>query len=279
MDYMKNLKHLFNLFRSKPLKEITESNEHAFEDIFFGKSDVLIIENFLTNDEVKIIQNYTLHAKETFPSLVDQKYMGYTIGKTLFESDSLEMYFDLASMFQQNKLDILGINLEERITALLHAISNKPITSTIDKNTYLSISARIMHPNNKGLTLHSDFHIHQIREESRELCKNIHDKTLLSCIVIVQQPKEGGKLLIYDLNYDDIPSKLTDFSTSSYDDLIKYVKKGKHHTYNPPEGSILLFNAGQRFHEVEPIKGDTPRITVGCFASYSKNMEKILIWS
>lgn len=64
-----------------------------------------------------------------------------------------------------------------------------------------------------------------------------------------------------------------------YTNVQRYIYKHDVIEVNMEEGDLILFDAGQRWHMVEPIYGQTDRITVGCFTSYNKDKTKIYYWS
>ena len=48
---------------------------------------------------------------------------------------------------------------------------------------------------------------------------------------------------------------------------------------DPNPGDLVVFGGGRRFHRVEPIGGETPRITYGGFAASSKDGDEVNCWA
>lgn len=258
-------------------------NEHSilFKKIFYDQLDYILIEDFFTIQELTSFQNKIHLYTESHPELVDVKDNGYTFGKTLFDTDNLDNYKNLAVVYERISEELFGYSIKNKIIDLLHKLSDinsiQP-ASFKDDHEYVSNTIRVMQPQKGGLFVHSDLDIHYSFNESAHIMSMINTTTILSMFVILQSADKGGDLFIYDKKYDHTPESVYK-SKDKFSNIKKYLTKYNFNKVHVPCGSLIFFNAGQRWHAIEPIHGNKARITAGCFTGYAKNNKKIFIWS
>jgi hypothetical protein len=259
------------------------NDKSLFDSIYYDSIDALIVENFFSKEELDYFHENFETITQKHAELIDKKFSGYTFGKTLFDTPELELYKNLTPEYISLENKLFGFSLTARFIGFLESISNNipvKVAKHADNSSYLPNSVRIMEPDKGGLFVHADMYIHETFEESKELIRIINPYALLSMIVFLQKPDTGGRLHLYDTTYRETPAAVFNpINKNIFDSMKEYIDKFPVHIIDVKPGALLLFNAGQRWHAIEPMKGNKSRITVGCFTDYSVNNDAIYIWS
>lgn len=261
--------------------------EHAgtsdYEDVFTGKLDYLIIKDFISKDELKKFHQKISILLSENKSVLESKKTGFFLGKSILGSKDLSEYFEIAKTYNKTEPEILGFSFIERLRAVLNKISDTPsvkIPVSATGKDYLGSSIRILEPDKAAFPAHTDKYVHDIAEEARELNSMISSENIISFFAVLKNPEKGGRLFLFNKLYKDTSADvLNNLTFGDFSEVQKYIYK--HEAIEVPlqEGDLILFDAGQRWHLVEPIYGAQQRITVGCFTSYSKGRDAIYIWS
>lgn len=271
-----NIKHVtFSELQESPQNEL-------FDAIYNDSLDVLIIDNFISAAELSYFRSNFIEATKKYPELIDKKYSGYTFGKTLFDTKDLSVYKAMTPKYEAIQSEIFGFSMHDRLIELLKLITkNIPVTVAkhTDNKNYLSNSIRILEPEKDGIFVHADLHLHQTFNEASEITSLINNQAFLGLFLKLQNPEAGGNLFLYNVSYKETPEKVYKTDKNIFESIYKYVSNFERHIIHVDEGSLILFNAGQRWHAIEPIKGKKERITVGCFAGYTKSNDTIYIWT
>lgn len=260
-----------------------KSNEYntVYEKIFYDKIDYILVEDFFTEQELMIIREKIQLCTESNRHLVDYKDNGYTLGKTLFDSNNMDKYKELVAFYEQISEEIFGCSIKNKIIELLHKLSTITYihpASFDDDKAYVSNTVRVMQPQKGGLFVHSDLDIHNSFKESEHILSIINPTTVLSVFIMLQNAEIGGNLFVYNKKYNETPGSVYK-DADKFNAIKKYLSKYSKNKIHIPSGALILFNAGQRWHAIEQIDGNKSRITLGCFTSYTKNNKEILIWS
>jgi hypothetical protein len=261
--------------------------EHAstrdYDDVFTGKLDYLIIQDFISKDELKNFHQKISLLHSENKSILENKKTGFFLGKSILGSKDLSEYFEIAKTYNKTEPEILGFSFVERLKSILNKISvasSVQIPVSASGKDYLGSSIRILEPDKAAFPAHTDKYVHDIAEEARELNSMISSENIISFFAVLKNPEKGGRLFLFNKLYKDTsPDILNNLTSGDFSEVQKYIYK--HEALEVPlkEGDLILFDAGQRWHLVEPIYGTRQRITVGCFTSYNKKKDTIYLWS
>lgn len=101
-------------------------------------------------------------------------------------------------------------------------------------------------------------------------------KSQLSCIFHIQHSEAGGELLIYNKRWSVSDEKYREadfgYSPKLVSDVIQCCK------INPESGDLIILNPIY-YHEILPVRGKLPRITLGMFVAFSHSFQKAVMWS
>lgn len=260
----------------------TKSSRTIYNSIYNEELNAVIIENFFSESEVSFFQENFNRCILKHADLIDTKFSGFTFGKTLFDTENLSHYKNLVPKYIDAEKELFNFSITDRFLNLIETLTfNVPvkIAKHTDNTSFLPNSVRVMEPDKGGLFVHADLYIHETFKEATELMNIINHKTVLSMIVSLQKPENGGNLLLYNLMYKDTPRSIFNSTKNIFKSMEAYVSKFKVNKIDLKIGSLIIFNAGQQWHAIEPIKGTQSRITVGCFTGYNKSNNEIYIWS
>jgi hypothetical protein len=99
--------------------------------------------------------------------------------------------------------------------------------------------------------------------------------TIFSFFMVMTKPEAGGELVLYDFNWQNQNGNGVGNKTNP-----KYLESHCNPTpISISEGDLIIFNAGQIWHQISEVKGTIPRITIGGFISFSKDDETLYYFS
>lgn len=99
---------------------------------------------------------------------------------------------------------------------------------------------------------------------------------LMSWFVTLQEPAQGGELIVYGLRSDDpdppmLPTRFVDAAA---------LDRGYHVARTPLKtGDLILFNSGVYVHRVTPVEREIPRVTLGGFFTVDRERTHSIYWS
>jgi len=253
--------------------ELKQSN--IYDDIYRGKSKGLIIHNFLTLQEINDFKYNFTSFIEKYPELIEEIDSGYTFGKSFFDIGYNQNYFILAEKYRKNITKLFTSSIEVRINDLISKISNGKRVNILESKTnerYLANNIRVFEPGKGGLHFHADLDIHNKYNAAEEVLNNINNNNVIGIFILLQKSEIGGRLLLHNLFNETGKSAI--YNSINLDKITILSDKPAIN-----EGDVIIFNAGKILHAVEPIYGLKPRITIGCFSSYSNCSDEIFVWS
>lgn len=298
------LNKLFNYFKTKhnkdlqkksftpniiriPYLDLEKTNIDFFKSIYNNELDCLIINNFVSDEEISIFNNEFENYKKKYPFLINNKKIyndevGFTFGETIIDNSDIISYKKNASIYNQNIFNLTNLPLTNRFIDFFYKISNQ-VSSGIaqfeDGVKYYGHSIRNFNSNGKGIFNHADLITHQKKKHIKPLLEKLDTETILSFFVLINKPQKGGELKIYDDYYFNLPLELKTIFDKNYKKIDKYIDKLPSYNVQLNEGDLILFNAGQQWHKVEPIGGKRNRVTIGGFVGYNKKKTEIIFWS
>jgi hypothetical protein len=254
-----------------------------YNSIFTDKNDYIIVKNFITHVEITEFNKKRNAILNSNTWLKEKTKTGLFLGKSLLAANTLEEYFAVAEKYNRHENEILGFSFNKRLEDYIKKISDVKSVE-IPKNKagsdYLGNSIRVLSPGKAAFPVHTDKYVHDISEKSQELNTIISDENIVSFFAVLSNAEKGGQLYLFDYYYRNTPhSILNELTNGNFAKVQKFVYKRKSIKVYLEEGDLILFDAGQRWHLVEPIYGKKERVTIGCFSSYNKSKDKIFYWS
>lgn len=269
--------------KSVHIDALDASNRSDYDDVFTGKLDYLLIRDFIRPDELdRFSRHYPELLAAQYPFLEKTK-TGFFIGNSLLEKNSLDDYFNNAEAYHRHEKALLGFSFNERLSALIPRISGVG-TSGIPHNaagrSYLGNTIRVLEPDKAAFPAHTDKYVHDTHPKAQELNAQISAENMISFFAVLQNPDRGGRLFLFSKLYKDTSSGiLNELTYGNFTAVQRYIYRFPSIRVDMQPGDLILFDAGQRWHMVEPIFGNQPRITVGSFTAYNKAKDAIYFWS
>jgi hypothetical protein len=196
------------------------------------------------------------------------------------ESRDLEPFFEDTEKCRQIYATAFGFDLHERIveriTPLFPSVPLVPPAE--DGRQYNPGNLRWWEPGRGGLPAHAgNEFVHQVGKGAMAHLLSVTDVIdHLSYFLVLQRPSQGGALSVYHLLQRDYATHDTGWADAGRDD--HWFDHQPCTVIDPPPGSMVLFGGGWRWHRVDPIFGDSPRITYGGFAAPSHDRSEFHFW-
>jgi hypothetical protein len=107
-----------------------------------------------------------------------------------------------------------------------------------------------------------------LRPTYKHLNSFIDNYDQLSYFLTLQDPEEGGGLIIYDLKWADIgPEHILPDNRSNVGDLLG---EATWMEVRPSAGDVLMFDGGRWLHRVDWVQGSRTRWTMGGFMMFNR---------
>jgi len=105
-----------------------------------------------------------------------------------------------------------------------------------------------------------------------------------SFFILLQKPKKGGELVLFNKVWDQFDLKLNESSYFERHDLegSMFINRGEKNVEKTfidlNVGDAILFPAAQRWHAINKIEGGVDRVSIGCFFAKG-NDGKLYVWA
>lgn len=249
-------------------------------DIFERRVDGVVVRDFFGKEELERI-NKNINSKQA--QVVTPQTFGHVIGTTLTQSKpDLSDYLEKSEIFKSELQEILEFDFEERFSKFLESIS-KNIKAHVPEHNgkkYTPATLRIMNTGHP-MTVHVGLEFLDKFEETQHIAAMIDSTFQFSFFVVINQPEDGGELVLYNVRWPNSPEKM--FNNGNYltvEQRLPLVNTLDQMIIKPKLGSLILFNGGNIWHRVSEIKGPKQRITLGGFMGISREGgDKIYYWS
>jgi hapalindole-type alkaloid chlorinase len=118
--------------------------------------------------------------------------------------------------------------------------------------------------------------------QARELARRVSVDAQISFFMPLRRPEAGGELVITDLRWPAVAASYAE-RTDSVGQLPGVTKRLAgllpQQLLDPPAGALVVFDGGRFFHRVAPVRGPTPRRTIGGFLAWEQSADAIRYWS
>lgn len=203
-------------------------------------------------------------------------YAGTIIGVR----NQFEQYFEDARVFRSECEQLFGSqeNFEPNFAQLLSKIAGGRTVSVPQApngNFYSPATIRWVQPGG-AIAPHCEKVYFKTRTPAFELLNRIAAaETIFSFFMLMAQPEVGGELILYDFNWQNQNGNGVGKKTDP-----KYLESHCNPRLIPIfGGDLIIFNAGQIWHQISEVKGTMPRITIGGFLSFSKDDQTLYYFS
>lgn len=257
-------------------------------DMYEGRADLLIVKNVFTPEAMaRIVARletlkhlFPLKAREHEDTSVKQMFvMGHSITPSgLYPNGPEPMdYYAAAAKFRESCRELFSteVDFETRLQEVFEKLSSgRKVEVPPGPNgaTYTPATIRYL-PEGIGIPIHSGLEF--VNTSMYEHLGPLLDKSdQLSYFVVMTKPPAGGELEVWKLQSfsPDIPR-----NAKGYVDLDTVSAKFPSTLYAPEPGDLLLFDGGRWYHRVRDAQGG-PRRTIGGFACFTKDRDKVYYW-
>lgn len=236
--------------------------------ILDNKVSAVIFRNFYSeSDCVKLIsrlRDFNLLLKKS-SNYVGPFLMNYITQKQTYFARSKSAIKKFNKIFSDLNNPITQIH-----KTLANLFSNYYYWAPTEGNQPYSPCIIRIHPKGSKIPLHKD----KVRYEGVNYnISNIDFQ--LSCVLHLQESEKGGNLKIYDKSWKRTDEKFRDIE---FGYLSEVVKGTDYCIIEPKMGDLVIINS-TNFHEVLPILGNTPRISLGMFVGLKTRGRQMITWA
>jgi hypothetical protein len=192
---------------------------------------------------------------------------------------TLDAYLDSATSYRSavdRLFDAAGFDPRRQFEKVLGALSGgRPVgpPQTGDGRAYAPYTVRLLR-DGQGIGVHHDYHFDL--PACKELAAGLDTRMSLSFFAPLGVPEAGGELYVYALTLEnpDKPSR----ADGRWDaDVIG--ERFHHLRLTPRVGDLIVFASGRCLHQVTPVVGPAPRITLGGFLAFDRERTRAEYWS
>lgn len=251
----------------------------VMDSIRNGQIDGILIKDFMSPQIVlshaqSLIENPQVMRSSSCP--YGRIYAGTIIGV----GNQSEQYFEDARVFRSECEELFGSqeNFEPKFAQLLSKIVDGRTVSVpqgLNGSPYSPATIRWVQPGG-SIAPHCEKVYFKTRTPAFELLNRIAAaETIFSFFMVMAQPEVGGELVLYDFNWQNQNGNGVGKKTDP-----KYLDSHCNPTSIPVSGGdLIIFNAGQIWHQISEVKGIIPRITIGGFLCFSKDDQTLYYFS
>jgi hypothetical protein len=259
----------------------------GIKDIYERKIDGLIIEDFLSQDEVdNVVEQLT--QKGPFEGSPFGDILIYGPALYVSEADTQE-YCQQATQFREycRYLFRNGRDFESRLQEVLSVMSGGRevmVLKSQDGSEYTPTTIRVLE---KGQFMgwHFGNQFLFCTPGYKHLKTQIDTTAHLGYFLVLSSAISGGELVLYDLEWDETEWNDTEMGGRKRNGTVNgkliadVMENYQQMPIKPKPGSLVIFDDSRILHRVSTVEGNRRRITVGGFVAFSENGEKVYYWS
>jgi hapalindole-type alkaloid chlorinase len=192
---------------------------------------------------------------------------------------SLDQYLEGTARHRSAANQIFGSGFDpvheiERVLARFAAGRPIELPSSSDGRQYAPYTLRRL-IDGKQIGIHHDYHYPL--DLYSELAPRVDKTTLISWVVTLRQPQDGGELFVYGVTPDtpNAPKMPNGFQY----DAEKIEQQFDFASFTMGVGDLFLLASGRCLHRVNRIRGPKARVTMGGFLAFDKDRTKVFYWS
>lgn len=280
-------------FIVEDFKNFTNLPENGYDQLYKRELHGIILKNVVSKEEIGTLLSKLKEVpdkKKVFNDkndLYPRGFASYLEKATGDEQQDFSSYFAEAHDYIDHFEKYLGIDLPSRIIKIFEHIGNKRAFKYLEgeggKGVFPHSQFRSLYPNKGLFPVHcgNAFH-HEYEKFYERLSSKARIKDQMSFFVLLQKAEKGGKLILFNILWEDgqnmIPVDGIQLVDGKIIDPIKS-KKIKKMEVNLNEGDMLLFLGGPIWHKVTKVEGKVNRISLGGFFSASSDDKSIVCWA
>ncbi len=270
----------------------------AIHDIYKRKYDGILVKNAIAPEVCdQIVEN----AGKLSPELIAEMPVGWTsppifaalIGKVFRNGEeegrkAMKRYFQECERFFHDSSSYFGADTTAFIEHWLGAFSGgrKLVVPKgyDDQGIYTNTTCRGYKGNGEGnISVHCGNYFQTTWKQfygHLEQQVDVYDQ--LSYFFMLQQPESGGELSLFDFEWEDGQSKVSNHENkivTMADGSAREIEGGEIQYIDPQKGDLILFAGGQIWHRVEQVMGNHERVTIGGFLSFNYEKDAVCYWS
>lgn len=259
----------------------TPSHPGAIDEIMGRRIDGMSINGVVTPAEVdralEVLEQHR-HVEGT------PEPFGTMLGMPLHQlgpdASDRHLFLDETEMARPVYEKAFGFDPHQRIAEVLQPMtSGRPVAPPVEEGrAYNPGNVRWYDPHLGGLRSHVGNEFRYLAEQGamEHLIQTTAVEDHLSYFVVLQPPSEGGALAVFDLLWEDENENIKPWDSAMRDD--RWFDTRSASRFSPGPGDMILFGGGWRWHRVDPVAGDRPRITYGGFAAPSRDDRELHLW-
>ena len=263
--------------------ELTRKTKDYFGKIYQAEIDGLIIRNAIKPSTIEIND---LMSTKIDGLMLEETDFGRVVGRTLdgCAKDELEAsYFSETPQIQKFLNNVFHIGFTDAIQKIIGQVSGgkKARLPAYGRSSYKPATVRCMQHGYVGMREHIGNEFLKYLPQEEHISSIIDSKIRFSYFLQVAKSEEGGNLALFDLVWKNTPQELVENQgvVHKMKERTSFLSGFKRMELHLNAGDLIIFDGGRIWHEVTPVEGLNPRITVGGFAAYSKNHDSIYFWS
>ena len=260
---------------------------NAIEDIYDDQLDAVVLREAFPSDAtdgaLRRISNDAglpwLCPNRTGPS-ADIRVLGVAATPS-FETPTgpaVDTYFDAVEQYESVTSNLFGMNFDacDYIENLLgQAAGNRPVErlTNIDGRPFAACTVRSL-PEGQCIILHHD-RGHLDLPIYADVVSGLDTSIILSFFAVLQAPESDGRLIVHGVTDTDPVPRLA----NGYPDSDAIRRRYKFKAFELRARDVIIFGAGKYYHQVEPVGGPRPRVTLGGFLAFSRDRQKVYYWN
>lgn len=259
----------------------TADHPTAIGDIFARRLDGLTITDVFTRNEISLaLDRLASHPNERTGSM-----FGTMLGMSLAEiaghanPGDRTAYLDSVERCRAIYHEAFGFDPHERVAAVVSPLTGGLVVEPPVEGgrSYNPGNVRWFEPGRGGLPAHvgNEFQMHGDVSMAHLRTTTV---TLdhLSWFVVLQAPDSGGELSVFDRVVGSHAAADPRWAEHGRDDAEFGLLPARRMALVP--GEMVVFGGGWRWHRVEEVRGQRPRITYGGFAGPSIDGRSLHVW-
>lgn len=275
----------FNIYETS---DTETSYKYTIKDVQNRNIDAIICRNFIDKEKCNTITN-RLFSGEKFKN--DNKEIIFTEPQSIVAEDLDSLITDNYRSFVTTFKEVYKVDLINKISSLLSKLNNnkKPKQLVMNKSDLISSGGfRVMFPTIPSLFLHCGNQFNKVFPTNYNfLSTQVEVYNHLSYFVVLKEPDEGGRLIIYDISWKEAQESIFRTSTiitleGKKFNLDKKRSRIKNLKLDLKIGDLLIFSGGEIWHKVEDVKGKKERVTFGGFLGFgnlSETEDDLYVWT
>lgn len=259
-----------------------DQHQTALADIAARRLDGLTVSDvFAPTECANAVKRMERFRDQMYPAIFGTM-LGVSLADLAQISEDLSdrtAYLDRAQETSSLYLEAFGFDPYERLAGIVGPLGGGlTVTSPSEGGRrYPPANVRWMEPGGGGLPAHvgNEFQV-QSDASSEHLRRVTRIRDHYSWFVVLQTPEEGGDLSVFDLVYEAHTPVDGQWGGKGRNDAdFDHVPALR---IAPSAGTLVMFGGGWRWHRVDKVLGDRPRVTYGGFAGPSTDGRELHFW-